>query len=79
MREQYPVRFNSAALIDHYGGAANVFDILCMMGCSIKRRTIDKWRQRGSMPADVIAVLLLYSVRGGEQIDLNHFLLEREG
>lgn len=78
MREQYPVRFNAVALIEHFGGAAALYDILCSMGCSCKRRTVDKWRQRGSIPSDVLAAMMLYAARGGDNLDLNRFLLERE-
>ncbi len=74
----YPIRFDPYKIVDHFGGIAGAVTALSMIGMSVKPKMLQKQRERGNMPADMIACLVLASVRSGNPINLYECLLQRQ-
>lgn len=79
MHEKYRYRFNVSDLIDHYGGVSQTTEALQSAGAKIKRRSVQKWRERGTIPADALATLLMHGLRKGELLSLQGYIHDGEG
>lgn len=75
--EIYNVKFDPAKIIDHFGGVAGAVAALKVIGMSAKHKTLQKQRERGNMNSDMIASLVLASVKLGQPLNLYECLLER--
>jgi len=64
-------------MIDHFGGAADAAAALNLIGTAVKVKTLQKQRERGNIPADMVASLMLASKKIGHPMDPFEFLLER--
>ena len=76
MKDNYSTRFDADAIMKEFGGVNGVLEALADVDCIVARKTAQKWRERNSIPANALAGLMLYKLRGGERIDLNDYLLE---
>lgn len=57
----YPYRFNSTAVFEAFGGPTALHKYLNDKGLRVKKKTVQKWRERDSIPADVIVSICMYS------------------
>ena len=76
LHSKYRVKF-SPDMIDHFGGISGAVSALKKIGVSIKAKTLQKQRERGNIPADMVASLMLASNRMGDPLDPYVYLLER--
>ena len=77
MHSKYRVRFDPG-MIDHFGGIDGAVKALAKVGVEAKAKTLQKQRERGNIPADMVASLMLASLRsGGEPLNPYRYLLER--
>jgi hypothetical protein len=79
VRDKYPVRFDARRLIDDLGGPTKVHQMFDIMGAELSLRTIEQWRHRDDMPAEAVATIMLWSMRGGSVYPIHDYLLERDG
>lgn len=77
MHSIYAVKFDSKKMIDHFGGALGASKALEAIGIPVKVKTLQKQRERGNIPADMVASLMLASKRIDHPMDPFDFLLER--
>lgn len=77
MHEQYRVIFDPSKIIEHFGGIAGTVQALSLVKMTVKPKTLQKQRERGNMPSDMVASLVLASVKIGNPINLYECLLER--
>lgn len=77
MHSAYRIKFDGRKLVDYFGGVSAAIDALKTVGVVMKEKTLQKQRERDNMPGDVVASLLLASVRLGRPINPYDFLLER--
>lgn len=76
MKDNYSARFDADAIMKEFGGVHGVHEALADVGCIVGKKTVQKWRERNSIPSHALAGLMLYKMRGGERVDLNNYLLE---
>lgn len=76
MHNKYRVKFNPD-MIDHFGGVNGAVDALRSIGVVVKAKTLQKQRERGNIPADMVASLMLASNRMGDPLNPYDYLLER--
>lgn len=76
MSDKFPVRFDAVRLIEAMGGNEATHQALRAVGCKTQRKTVQKWRERNSIPAHAVAAILLYKMRGGEILMLQDYLQE---
>lgn len=79
VKEKYVLRFDSRAIIAHFGGCAKVFGALAELGSDVRRRTVDQWYVRNNIPADAVATLIEYANTKKVRFDLNKFVEWRKG
>ena len=77
MHSKYRVKF-SPDMVEHFGGINGAVVALKKIGVSVKAKTLQKQRERGNIPADMVASLMLASNRMGDPIDPYIYLLERK-
>lgn len=78
--ERFFVKFNPTAIIDHFGGVKEAVEALKTVNTTVKPKTLQRQRERGNMPADMVASLALASVKLGHPINLYDCLLtNKEG
>ena len=65
MDRRYPFRFSPYVVIDRFGGLDGTHEVLTHMGCQISQRSIQKWLERGVVPAEAVIALQVYSDRNG--------------
>lgn len=75
--ERFSVKFDPHALIDHFGGIGGAVEALKVVNTVIKPKTLQRQRERGNMPADVVASLAWASVKIGKPVNLYDCLLTR--
>lgn len=78
MHDNYDIKFDVGALIDHMGGVPAVAKLLEEAGTPIKAKTLQKQRERGNIPADVVATLMYAADKAGKPFNPYSFLIERE-
>lgn len=78
MHTQYRIIFDPSKIIDHFGGIAGAVAALALVKMTVKPKTLQKQRERGNMPSDMVASLVLASAKIGNPINLFQCLLERE-
>lgn len=78
MHTNYDIKFDVGALIDHMGGVPAVAALLKEIGLPIKAKTLQKQRERGNIPADVIATLMYAADKSGKPFNPYAFLIERD-
>lgn len=71
-------RLNARKIVEHLGGLAATRRMLREGGVDISIDAIDKWRRRGSIPGDKIAVLAAAAKRKRRAFNLYDFI-ETEG
>lgn len=76
MHELYGVKFDASKMVEHFGGVAGAVVALKKIGIVMKHKTLQKQRERGNVPADVVAALLMASVKADKRIDPYEFLLD---
>lgn len=76
LHNKYRVKFDPD-MIDHFGGIEGAVKALKRIGVEAKAKTLQKQRERGNIPADMVASLLLASVRAGKPMNPYEYLLER--
>ena len=64
-------------MIEYLGGTATVHQGLLSVGCVVRPKTIQKWRERGNIPSQALAAITLYKARGNEDWTFNEYLQER--
>ena len=74
---KFPVRLDAARIIDDLGGVSGVHDALLTVGCDIREKTVQKWRERNNLPLHAVTAILLYSMRGGEPFPIHTYLQEQ--
>jgi len=77
VHELYNVKFDAAAIIDHFGGVTEAAKALDAIGYHMKPKTLQKQRERGNITSNVVAMLALASMRLSNPIDLYKVILER--
>lgn len=77
MRDYYRVRFDTDAILKHFGGINGAVEALKSVGMTVKPKTLEKQRERDNMPADMVASLALAAIRTGKPLLLSQFLLEQ--
>lgn len=77
MHDKYRVKF-SADMINHFGGARGAAEALARIGVNVKVKTLQKQQERGNIPADMVASLMLASLKLGGAINPYDYLLERK-
>lgn len=78
MKDYYDVKFDVAAIFDHFGGVVGTSEMLRAAGMEIGQKVLQKQRERDRITAGVLASILIASIRMGKKFDLTNFLLERE-
>lgn len=78
MHSQYSVRFDVASIIDHLGGVTAVHDMLARAGSTINIKTVYKWAERESIPADAIATIIIAANRDCVEFDIGKFIMEAQ-
>ena len=68
MHSNYDVKFDDDGLIAHLGGVPAVAALLQDAGVPIKAKTLQKQRERGNIPADVVATLMYAADKAGRPI-----------
>lgn len=71
----YPFNFDPRQVIDRFGGVNQTHAALKAVGCAVSARAVRKWLERGTVPADAVLALHLYSIKtqGPGVLDLiNH-------
>lgn len=76
MHSIYRVKFDGDKLLAHFGGIAGTVVALRSVGVEVKPKTLEKQRERGNIPADMVASMFLASSRIGNPINPYYFLLE---
>jgi len=77
VHDKYRVKF-SADMINHFGGARGAAEALARIGVNVKVKTLQKQQERGNIPADMVASLMLASLKLGGAINPYDYLLERK-
>lgn len=77
MHDNYTVKFDATKFIDHFGGIAGSVVALKSLGMRVKAKTLQKQRERGNIPADTVASLMLASRKLGRPIDPYSCLLQQ--
>ena len=73
----YPYSFSAVDLIRRLGGPSGLRQILMNHGNAVKTKTIQKWRERNSLPSWVIAHILMYFLEKGSLEDIvDHIVVE---
>lgn len=78
MTDNHPVRFNAHEIMETFGGVRGVIDALATVGYKAGTKTVQKWRERDSIPSPALAALMLYKMRGGEVWMLHNYLQEAD-
>lgn len=76
MHSKYRVKF-SPDIFDHFGGVNGVVAALKTIGVQVPPKTIRKQRERGNVPADMVASLMLASLKIKSPLNPYDYLLER--
>lgn len=74
----YKIGFDPQKIIGHFGGDDGAIAALDKIGMKVKRKLLQKQRERGNIPADMVACLAVASVKEGRPIDLYACLLNRD-
>jgi hypothetical protein len=77
VHSSYRVKFDVPKIIEHFGGVSGSVQALKLVGIDMKPKTIQKQRERGNAPAELVASLMLASARAGNPMDPYQFLLEK--
>lgn len=72
----YHVKFDAGKIIEHFTDIHGAVSALKHIGLNMKYKTLQKQKERGNMPADVVASLAYASVKLGKPMDLYDCLLE---
>lgn len=78
MSDIYDVRFDAAGLFEHLGGVPEVERMLTNAGIPVRRKTLQKQRERDHMPSGTLASILYAAAKTGKQVNLYQFLLVRD-
>lgn len=76
MHDLYNMKFDAAGIIEFFGGASEIAAVLSKAR-KVHPKTIQKWRERGNIPADALATLMVHAARNGKNFNPYSFLLER--
>lgn len=77
MHDKYGYRFDVSAIVNFFGGVSETASALQTMGADIKPRSVQKWRERGNIPADALASLAMFALRQGKTFVLEGYVQER--
>lgn len=77
MHSNYRIKFDCGRMLEHFGGVSGAVTAMELVGVTMKAKTLQKQKERGNIPADVVASLMLASVRAGRPLNPYDFLLER--
>ena len=66
--------FSAQRLIEHHGGIAALQHQFRQYGWDVKYRTIQKWRERGSIPPKYLARIALMAKQSRRKLDLADFV-----
>lgn len=77
MHSNYDVKFDVDSLITYLGGVPAVASMLKDAGVPIKAKTLQKQRERGNIPADVVATLMFAADKAGRPFNPYAFLIAR--
>ena len=77
MHNLYRVKFDATGIIEFFGGAGDVAGILSV-DRKVHPKTVQKWRERGNIPADALATLMVHAARTSVNFNPYKFLLERK-
>lgn len=79
MHDKYNYRFDVDAIVSSFGGVGETAKILQSMSADIKAKSVQKWRERGNIPADALASLSIHAMRHGKSFSLEGFIKESKG
>lgn len=78
MHDKYNIKFDVPRMFEHFGGAVEVEKLIRLHRLPPKPlKTLQKQRERGDAPADMVATLLYLSHMVGQPMDLNDYLIKR--
>lgn len=70
LHDMYNVKFDAEKIIGHFDDIHGAVKALKTIGLNIKYKTLQKQKERGNMPADVVASLAFASQKMGKPMDL---------
>jgi hypothetical protein len=74
IHSHYPYTFDAAKIVDYFGGWRATHRVLESAGSSVKPRSIQKWRERGYIPSDALATLIVAASGDDVEFSLEDFL-----
>lgn len=73
---RYPFRFDAAKAVGAFGGITETHKVLQAMGCKVTRGAVQKWTERGVVPAEAAIALHLYAAKNELGIGLHELMEE---
>lgn len=77
MHEKYDIKFDAGKLFDYFGGVPASVEALKTIGMTVKAKRLQKQKERGQVPAEVVASLMVASSRMGRPLNPYDYLIER--
>lgn len=75
MHEKYRYRFDVRGIIDALGGVRKTHEILVRSGAEVSMKTVQKWRERGNLPADALSSIMAIRVA---TLDVREYIIREE-
>jgi cytochrome b involved in lipid metabolism len=74
LHNKYRYKFDAKEIINHFGGASNMLDVLNDVGADISLKAVQKMSERDLLQSDVVACLIMAA---GKKFDVRKFIVER--
>lgn len=77
MHDKYDIKFDAEKVFEYFGGVSGSVKALNAIGIPVTLKRLQKQKERGQIPAEVLASLMVASARMGKPINPYDYLIER--